>query len=72
MRGVRATLGLVVLALVLALAVLLVIQNFQTIRVRLFRAEFELRLGWALLIAAVVGAGLSSLLSRLGRLFVRR
>lgn len=53
--GVRTTVGLVLLALTLMMSVLLVVQNFQPIDVRIFRAEFSIRLGWALIIAGVIG-----------------
>jgi uncharacterized integral membrane protein len=67
--GARATIGLIVVATVLALSVLLIVQNFQTIEVQLFRAHLKIRLGWALVVAAIFGAGLSVVL---GQLFRRR
>jgi uncharacterized integral membrane protein len=59
--SVRTTGGLILLAALLAMTLLLVVQNFQTIEIRFLRADFRVRLGWALVIAAVSGSGLSIL-----------
>jgi uncharacterized integral membrane protein len=67
--GARATFGLILLAVVLVLTVLLVVQNFQAIDVQFFQGEIRIRLGWALVAAAVIGSGLTLIF---GRLFRRR
>lgn len=67
--GARATCSLMLLAVVLVLTLLLIVQNFQTIQVQLFRGEIRIRLGWALVAAAVIGSSLTLLF---GRLFRRR
>jgi hypothetical protein len=49
------TIGLVAAAAVLALLVLFVADNFVVVQVRLLRWQVNIRLGWALLIAAASG-----------------
>ncbi len=58
---------LVVLAVVLALIVVLVAENFVIIEVRLISRTVEVRLAWALLTAAMVGIITGLLLPRLWR-----
>lgn len=65
--GVRATAGLVLVALALALSVLVVVQNFQPVELHLLRWETDVRLGWALLAATAAGVALVLLLVRLLR-----
>lgn len=59
MRGApvtrRAALRQAAIAVALVAAVLVVGSNFVLVEVRLFGLEVEMRLGWALLLALVVG-----------------
>jgi uncharacterized integral membrane protein len=53
--GPRATLGLVLIAVVLVGLVLFVVQNFAVVEIEFLWWRFHLRLAWAILIAAAVG-----------------
>lgn len=54
-------------AIILALLVVFIAENFETVEVRLIVARTETRLAWALLLAAVLGFGAGLLLPRLHR-----
>jgi uncharacterized integral membrane protein len=60
--GPRATLGLLLLALVMVALAIFVVQNFAVVEIDFLRWQFEIRLGWAILIAAAVGFVLAVIL----------
>lgn len=62
------TLRLVALAVVMVLLVLFVAENFVVVEVRLLLWRGEVRLAWALLLAALLGFLIGVLASRLRRL----
>lgn len=63
-RGRGWTLRLVALATALALAVLLIAENFVVVDVRLVTRPIETRLAWALLVAGGLGVVAGLLLPR--------
>ena len=61
------TARLVTFALVLVLLVAFIAQNFETVEVRVLLFEAEMRLAYALLLAAALGFGVGLLFPRLRR-----
>lgn len=65
--GGNWTLRLPLFALLLALSVIFVAENFVVVEVRFFFWRTDARLAWALLIAGALGFGLGLLTARLRR-----